>query len=511
VRLTDMLGLAFSSLRQHKVRTALTTLGVVFGSLVLAASLSIGQGVQQVIRKLRGDDLLRRVQVWPNWEGASLEETGKTIQVEGEMSDTRRERIRKALARRKARSEGLPQVSLSQVNVAALRELEHLEDCLGFAWQDGYAVLDEHSERVQIGAARPRDPSLGRLIVAGKLFERTDSPSVVVNEALLYLLGVTDESAVEGVLGRTLRIEARVRPRPGLGVYIKHAAGGPTSRQDELIIQRITSQLPRLIEELDLAEEEKVKLRELVTSRPSEPEEPRGQNFTIVGVVRAPTQEEQNPRVEELQFEGDVVLPFRTSEDLFFHLEGENAKTLHMAFLIVDREENVEQVLARVREMGYEGYAPLEHLKRERLVYLLIFGGMTCVAVVALLVAGLGIANTMLISVLQRTREIGIMKAVGADSRHLQFVFLIEGAIIGSAGGILGLLLAWGSSFVTDSWIRSIAARDLKIDLTDSLWAFPLWLPIGVFLFAVAVTVTAAVYPSRRAARVDPVVALRHE
>lgn len=144
-------------------------------------------------------------------------------------------------------------------------------------------------------------------------------------------------------------------------------------------------------------------------------------------------------------------------------------------------------------------------------MYLLIFSGTTCVAIVSLLVAGLGIANIMLISVLQRTREIGIMKAVGADSRDLQVIFLVEGAIIGVVGGGLGLLAAWAASFPADAWTASIASRDLRVDLNESLWSFPPWIILIVFSVALAVTVMAAVYPSRRAARIDPVAALRYE
>ena len=101
---------------------------------------------------------------------------------------------------------------------------------------------------------------------------------------------------------------------------------------------------------------------------------------------------------------------------------------------------------------------------------------MTCVAVVALLVSALGIANTMLMSVLERTAEIGIMKAVGADNRHLQFIFLVEGALIGLLGGGIGLLLAWAASYPGDAWVRSMVMRDLKVDLKGSIFVFPPWM-----------------------------------
>jgi putative ABC transport system permease protein len=109
------------------------------------------------------------------------------------------------------------------------------------------------------------------------------------------------------------------------------------------------------------------------------------------------------------------------------------------------------------------------------------------------------------------TREIGIFKAVGAGDGHVQFIFLIEGGLIGVVGGVLGLLLAWACSFPADAWVWSMISRDLKFDLKESLFVFPAWLMVGAVLFAVVATTLAAVYPARRAARVEPLQALRHE
>jgi putative ABC transport system permease protein len=117
----------------------------------------------------------------------------------------------------------------------------------------------------------------------------------------------------------------------------------------------------------------------------------------------------------------------------------------------------------------------------------------------------------MQMSVLERTREIGVMKAVGASEMQIQFMFVIEGALIGLCGGILGLLMAWGASFPGDAWVRSTAQRNMDVKLSESIFVFPAWLTLGVLLFAVLVTTLAAVYPAWRAARIDPVAALRHE
>jgi putative ABC transport system permease protein len=212
-----------------------------------------------------------------------------------------------------------------------------------------------------------------------------------------------------------------------------------------------------------------------------------------------------------LRVDSDVLLPYETALDVYFRAPGHEEDGINLAVLLVDSEKDVKDVVGRVTALGLEPRAPIEFIERERLIYLLIFGGMTCVAGVALLVSALGIANTMLMSVLERTREIGIMKAVGADNGHLQFIFLVEGALIGLLGAVFGLFLAWTASYPGDAWVRSMVMRDIKIDLKSSIFVFPPWMTVTVFLFTVLVTTLAALYPARHAARIDPVFALRHE
>ena len=207
----------------------------------------------------------------------------------------------------------------------------------------------------------------------------------------------------------------------------------------------------------------------------------------------------------------DLVLPRRTAVELMFRDPARREEGVDRAVLMVDDTRNVKEVVSKVEELGMDGSSIVDRIERERLTYLLIFGGMTCVAGVALLVSSLGIANTMLMSVLERRREIGIMKAVGAANWQLQAFYVIEGGLIGLIGGSLGLVLAWLISFPGDAWVRSMVHRDMNIDLSGSIFAFPRWIGVTVLAFTVGVTIVAALYPARHAAKVDPVTALRHD
>jgi putative ABC transport system permease protein len=514
VRSADILGLALAALWQQKARTLLTTLGVLFGSFVLTASLSVGQGVRETIgRASRLSDYLRRVEVRPNWDRRAEEVPPEETRVRGEMSDAKRERIRKALAaRRGGYNPNMPAVPLTAERLRSLAQLEHVEAVVPLVLLESWATFDGRTERAVALSMRPDNPALARRVVAGRFLEAPDERAAVVSEFLLYQMGLTDDAAVHGVVGKTLRLEVRSERRgAGLGVSLLKPNRAGTTRDEASALDKIKEQLPGRLDRFDLAPAERDALRQALQKTPAPRVDVWAVELPIVGVVRLAEGEESDAGVGWDAAEAPIRLPVKTAEGLFFQVPALRERGLNEAAVIVDREENVAGVLRQVRDTGLNAHAPLEFIQRERLLYTLIFGAMSCVAGVALLVAALGIANTMLMSVLERTREVGVMKAVGARDRHVQTMFLLEGALIGLFGGVLGLLLGWAASFPGDAWVRATVSRDLKIELKESLFVFPPWLVLSVVLFAVLVTTLAAVYPARRAAKVNPVTALRYE
>jgi putative ABC transport system permease protein len=308
-------------------------------------------------------------------------------------------------------------------------------------------------------------------------------------------------------VSETPTLQPHHQREPSRAIY-----GGEPTRLETLSLDKVRRELPSALDQLKtLNPEEKEALRQAVQAPPARTDDVLQETVTIVGAVRLPTEEETSGRWDPLQAHGDLVLPIEAATNLFFRMPGPGEHSVHQAIVFVDRQEHVKEVAQQIRAMGLQPHVLLEFIERERLMYLLIFGAMTCVAAVAMVVAALGIANTMLMSVLERTREIGVMKAVGAGNGQLQLIFLVEGALIGLVGGALGLALGWGLSFPADDWLRSMVSRDLKIELKESIFVFPPWMQASVMAFSLLVTIMAALYPARRAARVDPVTALRHE
>jgi putative ABC transport system permease protein len=512
MRYADILGLALSALWQQKARTLLTTVGVVFGSFVLAASLSIGQGVQETIeRESRRSTQLRKVEVRPLWEGRESDIPARELEVSGQLSDARRERIRKVLVKRRlSANPGGPRVRLTPERLRLLGDIEHVEAVVPVLRLNGWAVIGQHGQRADAIAAELDDETLRKCIVAGRFFDTPDERSALVSELLLHQAGITDDAAIDAMVGQKLRLEIHAEQYGnGLAMYLAKPDGTGTTRAEQSGLDKVKKQLPEQLGKFDLTQAEKEALAKALREAPPKAAQVYATEVTIAGVLGIPADDAL--RISWDMMHADVLLPPWTAADLFFRAPIHADRGVERAVLVVDREENVRGVIQRVKEQELGAFGATEHIDRQRLMYLLIFGAMTCIAAVALLVAALGIANTMLMSVLERTREVGIMKAVGAGNGTVQLIFLVEGALIGLVGGGLGLLLGLAASVPGDHWARSMIERDLQIKLKEALFVFPPWLCLVVVAFSVLVTTLAAVYPARRAARVNPVAALRHE
>jgi putative ABC transport system permease protein len=193
---------------------------------------------------------------------------------------------------------------------------------------------------------------------------------------------------------------------------------------------------------------------------------------------------------------------------------GENGRAAPTAMLKARRVEDVETVRASAERWLVRRYGPLEgrfavgssqarvaQAKRGILVFKLIMGSITGIAI---LVGGIGIMNVLLASVAERTREIGIRKAVGARRRDILVQFLAESVAIAGVGSFMGVLLGLGGAFGITAAIRALSKAPI--------WAAFTWgTPLVAVIAALAVGIVFGTYPARRAAGLSPIDAIRHE
>ena len=135
-----------------------------------------------------------------------------------------------------------------------------------------------------------------------------------------------------------------------------------------------------------------------------------------------------------------------------------------------------------------------------------VLGG---IGAVSLLVAAIGIANTMMMSIYERTKEIGVMKVLGCSLRNIREMFLLEAAFIGLLGGIAGNILSFVMSAVINVVVGSSGVLSTGTD--SSISYIPWWLVLLSMAFAVLVGVLAGYFPAKRAMKLSPLAAIRNE
>ncbi len=168
------------------------------------------------------------------------------------------------------------------------------------------------------------------------------------------------------------------------------------------------------------------------------------------------------------------------------------------------------EVAATLRETGYNLWTiadSMEGVEQQALIIQAVLGG---IGAITLLVATIGIANTMIMSIYERTREIGVMKVIGAGVGDIRKMFLMEAGLIGVCGGVLGLILSYGASHVINN-----LAGDYMGTLPDGtplgISSIPPWLAMFALAFAFFIGILAGWYPARRASKLSPILAIRNE
>ena len=185
------------------------------------------------------------------------------------------------------------------------------------------------------------------------------------------------------------------------------------------------------------------------------------------------------------------------------------------ASVYVDDMDNVKAVQDTIASMGFQANSNMdwvEQNKKTMQIQQAVLGG---IGAVSLLVAAIGIANTMMMSIYERTKEIGVMKVLGCDMRNIRDMFLIESGFIGLMGGTAGITISYLVSFIINKlYIRNQMMNGYIMagaDTPGNISRIPIWLIIMALIFAVAIGMLAGFFPSRRAMKLSPLSAIRNE
>ena len=473
MKLPDLTELALRNLRESVLRNSLTTLGIAVGVASLVAMLSLGIGLQQLAsRRLVKSGLFDTVLVTSRRD---LRNFGREEQRAGPAPGE--SRILDEPARREI--EHLPNVLEAYPDIRFITELRY----------------EEKPHLTMVGAlpasARSTDAFDG---MQGSFFSSETAAEVILQKSFAEeLLGKTpqpgtDETKVAELaaplLGKelTMRYAQRAAARSQLPGGANAHAGDSSGKTQDGASETAYSVI---------SGEQKLRIAGIADLDPE----------SMRGPARA-----------------RVFLPLRLAEslhvmqptDLREISRAAGAEPVYSSISVrVGNPTQVQLVENAVKKMGFNTFSILDATRSLRQffavldLFLGIFGSL------ALAVASIGIVNTLVMAILERRREIGIMKAIGASDGDVRMLFFAEAGAMGALGGIVGVALGWtigqAINFGTNIYLKRQALPP------EHFWSVPWWLVAGAIGFAFIVSLVSGLYPAGRAARLDPVQALRYE
>ena len=465
MKLGDLTELAARNLREAVLRNSLTTLGISVGVASLVALLSLGVGLQQLVdRSVARAGLFDTVSVRSRQSSPFGQPGG---------------------GRRNPRdaAELEPPRPLDD---AARKEIAALPNVL------------EVNPEIRFTAEARREPISQLVMVSGMAASSQSSGTLDGLNGHFFSGPNAEEAIVQGDLAKRL-VEVGQAPASLLGREItlrfaQRQALPPPSQQ-----------APTDAPNQAVGPDEEAMGFSIV---PSE------KKFLVVGVT--PTSESGG----QVGFNNaGIYLPLAVAEKLQVVQQGDlrdvsrssPAEGTRYAALTIRASSPtaVAQIESSVSHMGFQAFSLIDVTRNLRTffaifdMFLGIFGSL------ALAVASLGIINTLVMAILERRREIGVLKALGAANRDVRQLFFAEAGVMGLAGGVFGVLLGWAIGraiqFATMIYLKRQGMNP------PNIWSVPWWLVLGAIGFAIVVSLASGIYPASRAARLDPVEALRYE
>jgi ABC-type lipoprotein release transport system permease subunit len=485
-----ILRLALRNLREAKLRALLTTMGIIVGVAVIVTMVSFGLGLQRnTVERFREMDLFNEARVF----GRGLVNLA-TTEANSNSPGNANGRSRRApqQTERKAPTRILDDAAISEI--ARIPGVAYVEPAIFFS---AYLRVNNRVLMQSVsGASVPNEASRFKQFAAGGMIGSPDALEALVDEGFVEDFGF--EKASDAV-GQWIEFLAPPKDKKNEAEEDEtpNFFGIPLEEDDQQS-QPAEGLVARKFRIVGVLKDE-------ITDGPPNARRVRGMAFSTP--VYVPLQAARTWTLEHRSPMNEVALELARERGV---LKQDETEGYDSAVVRVTNPVVLSDVQKRLNEMGFSTFSILDQLKQIQVFFLIINSALGLLGGISLLVASFGIANTMIMSILERTREIGIMKAIGAEDREIKFIFFVEAAVMGLMGGLIGCLAAWGIDALANRLAYRFILKPQGVSFID-FFALPPYLWLGAILFALVVSILAALYPAARAARIDPVKALRHD
>ena len=465
----DYTQLALTSLWQSKLRTILTVLGVIIGVGALTSMISFGTGMQKNITdSFKRNELFTSLQITP----------------------------------RKISLEDLASGSPDSIAATLQENPVELND----------SIVDMVNQFPEVVSAFP-DISIPVRIRYKRKETKTNVRALPVSMGSVYPYNnLYSGTFFEKNCGNHIIIRKDQFARMGFSLTDEAESSDTTNKKEPILIQDI------LEDSIDIVsvtfDKSKMLINPLFTDMSGKPTvKDTVLRFKITGISNMPAEFTAD------RMGGGVFVPLETAKtipnlgftnvwDILGNLEA-NTGSYGSIYVRVKEVTDVTPLVNKLKAMNLNTFAFSEELKDIKRAFLIMDSLLGAIGLIALVVATLGIINTMVMSILERRKEIGIMKSIGASEKEIKAIFFVEASVIGFIGAIFGLGLGWVVTRIANQIMNAkIVPEEMP---SVDMFYFPWWLITGAIAFSILLSLAAGLYPAMKAANTDPVKALRHE
>ena len=478
MKLRDLTELATQNLREALLRNSLTTVGIAVGVASLVAMLSLGVGLQSLInRRLEQNGLFDTVLVRPR---TSFNATGQ-IRRNRDLGANRTEPGAPGNGNQARDPADIVSKPLDKESRRELAQLPHVIEVYPEFRFTGDLRFGEAGHLTQV-TSLPMSASTSDSLegMQGRFFSATQAHEIILQADAAADLADSQHLQPADMLGKELILRYAGRePLPANRNRAAAASPDDAAFGFSIISSHIALRVVGIVDAETIA---------------------TGSSAFARSGAYVPLAVAEELGVVQGNDMGEVVRESAL---------GGNGQHYSNLTVRVERPADVTAVEESVRRMGYAPFSLLDLTRNLRRLFAILDLLLGIFGSLALAVASLGIINTLVMAILERRREIGVLKALGASDKDVRQLFFAEAGVMGLLGGAGGVLLGWtigrAIQLGTNYYLRQQQIPP------ENIWTVPVWLIVGAIVFSLGVSLAAGLYPASRAARLDPVDALRYE